>query len=789
MHLAQPTLESFCDQPRWGLKCRVEAREIAWAGWKHPLSLQIDQIDLNHEKGDVSLKDVSLRLSLMNLINKAGSVIRLSADQALISSPEFFPDSVNLSQLSGRYDQNEFHLAFSLDETEAKIAINFDGTRLTFDGELYHSDLSKLNARWPLPLAPKPRQWVTKNLPQGVVDKADVHLEALWGDSFKVLNVTGEIIAKGVDVYYLGKLPPITNVKGRATYTLEDFYIDAHGHADDIQVQNAKIHISKLDEKDQYIDLNLDLSSPLSSAIHFMSLKPLEFSQKLNLNAQKITGDVRTNLKLYFLLDEITELKDVDVQAHSHLEQIKLTTDIQIDNHPITLKSEFLDLVVDRHQFTLQGIGQIKGMNGQLQWQEFFDDHAALKSQYAFDGTLMPENFLSLKPYVSKAFPCQITYQKTHQNHEKWAFNGQLDRSGLKILSWEKQPGDPALFQAVFHMTPDGGWLEYLTLKGGEDCLLQLKGKEDGHIDIAPSRLGQSQFHGKMLWKPDGVRASLVADTLDLSDLLNKQGDSKSSDEQPDWNLGLSLEAKKIILAPHFQVHHSQGEFYWQNGLLKESTFQGVTSGQHPLHFRLKPINAQEQTFVLEGHDAGNLIELLSTGYDFQGGVIHMEGQKKDTGKDYEVTGRLTLEKIKVLKAPFLSRILGSLSLQGMLDLLMGQDFVFNKGDGSFVMTPKILKINKLRISNGGLGLTLMGQADYENKTVNFEGEIFPFYFINNVLANIPVLGQGLSGGSDGVFAATYYVTGSMESPDLLVNPLATVTPGVLRRAFSAVGS
>ena len=54
------------------------------------------------------------------------------------------------------------------------------------------------------------------------------------------------------------------------------------------------------------------------------------------------------------------------------------------------------------------------------------------------------------------------------------------------------------------------------------------------------------------------------------------------------------------------------------------------------------------------------------------------------------------------------------------------------------------------------------------------------------MLGRIPVLGNILTGGEKGggVFAATYTMTGPMEEPVILVNPLSALTPGFLRNLF-----
>jgi hypothetical protein len=60
-----------------------------------------------------------------------------------------------------------------------------------------------------------------------------------------------------------------------------------------------------------------------------------------------------------------------------------------------------------------------------------------------------------------------------------------------------------------------------------------------------------------------------------------------------------------------------------------------------------------------------------------------------------------------------------------------------------------------------------------------------PAYFFNSLPGKIPFIGRLFSperGG--GVFAATYALTGDCGDPKITVNPLSTVTPGILRGIF-----
>jgi hypothetical protein len=84
------------------------------------------------------------------------------------------------------------------------------------------------------------------------------------------------------------------------------------------------------------------------------------------------------------------------------------------------------------------------------------------------------------------------------------------------------------------------------------------------------------------------------------------------------------------------------------------------------------------------------------------------------------------------------------------------------------------------RTSGNSLGLTFEGTYDSAISKVDISGTIIPLSGLNNILQDIPLVGNIL-GGSTGLFAATYTIKGEGKEPDVSVNPLSVLAPGILR--------
>jgi hypothetical protein len=68
---------------------------------------------------------------------------------------------------------------------------------------------------------------------------------------------------------------------------------------------------------------------------------------------------------------------------------------------------------------------------------------------------------------------------------------------------------------------------------------------------------------------------------------------------------------------------------------------------------------------------------------------------------------------------------------------------------------------------------------------VHLRGTFVPFYGLNNMFGQIPIVGLFLGGGSnEGIFGITYEVGGTTSNPRAVVNPISAIAPGLLRKFF-----
>ena len=88
------------------------------------------------------------------------------------------------------------------------------------------------------------------------------------------------------------------------------------------------------------------------------------------------------------------------------------------------------------------------------------------------------------------------------------------------------------------------------------------------------------------------------------------------------------------------------------------------------------------------------------------------------------------------------------------------------------------------------VGVTVEGQIDYVRDDVHLRGTFVPFYGLNNMFGQIPIVGLILGGGSnEGLLGITYEAVGPPSAPRITVNPVTAITPGLLRKFIPSPGT
>jgi hypothetical protein len=83
------------------------------------------------------------------------------------------------------------------------------------------------------------------------------------------------------------------------------------------------------------------------------------------------------------------------------------------------------------------------------------------------------------------------------------------------------------------------------------------------------------------------------------------------------------------------------------------------------------------------------------------------------------------------------------------------------------------------------IGATFQGTVRDRNGNMDMTGTFMPAYGLNRLFGELPLIGALLGNGRDrGLLGITFKLTGPFVKPNLTINPLSIIAPGVFRSIF-----
>ncbi len=102
----------------------------------------------------------------------------------------------------------------------------------------------------------------------------------------------------------------------------------------------------------------------------------------------------------------------------------------------------------------------------------------------------------------------------------------------------------------------------------------------------------------------------------------------------------------------------------------------------------------------------------------------------------------------------------------------------FSVGYGQFVMEDSQLR-------GPMLGASIRGKVDFKMRRVNLGGTYIPLQGLTSGLCEIPLFGPIIAGPKcEGCRGMTFAIQGPMDRPEVIVNPLSMLAPGIFRDIF-----
>ena len=109
----------------------------------------------------------------------------------------------------------------------------------------------------------------------------------------------------------------------------------------------------------------------------------------------------------------------------------------------------------------------------------------------------------------------------------------------------------------------------------------------------------------------------------------------------------------------------------------------------------------------------------------------------------------------------------------------------FERGFAQLLLDRGTIRVGSGVLRGVDVGATFQGTIRDSNGRMDMTGTFMPAYGLNRLFGELPLIGVLLGNGRDrGLLGITFKLTGPFTQPNLTINPLSIIAPGVFRSIF-----
>lgn len=735
------------------------------------------RFDLTAGKGELLLPDVFPKNPNIEIMQVRGEVDK-SLKQVRID--DFFVDVGGPSMT----------FAGLIDNAEAGLGINgtVNVTDMPFDA---------LRGYWPENLIPSGRQWILANVSDGMMTRFGARLDLKPGEfgtgesGLRDEAISADFEFENATINYLNEMPKVRGVNGTGRIRGETMSLDMRdGSLGELHAPTGEAHLRNIASDNPTIAIKVKVEGPAQAAVALLDRERLGYPSKMGFHPDQFQGNVSTTLAVEFPLLLSVTFDDFAVAAVAHL------TDLEVDDlfGDFDVSDGDLNLTLGKEAMEIDGNLSIEGMPAKIKWHENLGEKAPYRSRYEVSAVLdeaAQNRFgLLLQPYAKGPFQMNLVYTEDFSDRRRAAvaLNARDVEMHIPELFWSKPVGKEANIHLLAELPEDGSIdirsfeLISRTLRADGQARISPELTLD-NVDVARLVMGSTDINARIQQSPEGkLSVQIGGESLDLRPYI-KELFERGAGEMPPFVL--EADVKRLITRADQQITNARARVVNTEKRLDSVYLAGTLVTGKRMRVRVDPAGA-ERRLVVQSDDAGSVARAFDIYDNAIGGRLVLEATLHDDQPGTPITGEVAINDYRVINAPTLARILNIASFTGALEVLQGEGVSFETFQMPFKLNGDVLTVSNARTSGPSIGINAEGTVNLATEETNIHGTIVPAYSLNSVLGSIPLLGDLLVGGEgEGIFAATYTVSGNIEEPTVVVNPLAALAPGVLRNIFS----
>lgn len=656
---------------------------------------------------------------------------------------------------------------------------------------------------WPVWVATGARRWVLENLSGGTTSDSRIDLNFAAGrfngpgkpPPLEADELQADFAVQGSHFNIVGELPPVSNADGkisvrgaRTTISLENGVAITPNNRE-AHIVGGTLVIPWGPQRPVLADLDLNLAGDASAVAEIIGYKPINAVKNLPFTPDDIKGNVKAHVLVSFPITRRAPPGSLTYTAEMALSNIDLAK--KIDGQLITDASGSLS--VTREGASLDAEVKLNGIPADVELFEPLGGNTAKREQNVtlrLDDKTRNALFPALDPLLSG--PISVDISKGADGAR--VATADLTKAEIKLaqIGWTKGAGVKATAKFALQQDGDTAIIKDLDI-AGDTFRIQ------GDVKVVGGDLSSADFNNVKLNRGDditvkvartqyGFRVDVKGNAFDARPLLNQITDKKQKNSEAGGKQRVLINA---------DIDNVVG-FYQETFSNVSLSYEGVGSNVSGLAFNAISKSGQKviatdssgsgaRSINLQSREAGAVLRFFGFYEKMQGGSISVALDSKGDGP---LRGQVDAQNFTLVNEPRLAKLVSTSPNGTSLNDAVQKNIdvsrvTFDRGFSQIEKGSNYINLANGVIRGPTIGTTFQGVLSDPAGNMNLTGTFMPAYGINRIFGELPILGMFLGNGRDrGLIGITYRLQGPLKQPQIIVNPISVIAPGIFRSIF-----
>ncbi|PRD42045.1 RNA-binding protein [Phyllobacterium phragmitis] len=663
---------------------------------------------------------------------------------------------------------------------------------------------------WPIDVADGARLWVLANLYGGKLTNSQIDI-AFPGGRFNGPGrpppltqdeIKADFFITETRFDVVGDLPPVRDATGavtvrgaHTTVTLEKgtAYTPSNRRAD---VSNGTLIIPWGPQRPVLADLDITVKGDAAAIAEIINYKPIDALKHAPFTPEEVAGDVSSRIFVTFPVTKNAPAGSLKWNADIDFSDLDISR--PIDGQTVTDAKGTLHITpavaLIKANARLNGIPATIGITAPI-------GDKTVKRQQTVRLEIDDKIRASVLPGLNSIFSGTMYVDLGMPVGNQRSVTADLTKTEINVpwVGWKKGAGVPAkatLTLVADKLNDDDIQIKNLDISGDAFRLQGDLSLSKGDLRAATFRQVRFNRSDDMAVKISrisggGYWADINGSSFDGRALLKQvtsNGSTMDADGSSKTRTVVNAELDRITGFNSETLHNVSVSYEGAGSSVSSLSINAKTSSGKAFT-ATSSAQSGAKSVSLQSSDAGAMLRFFDYYDKMQGGAINVNLTAQGDGP---LRGQVAARDFAIVNEPRLSKIVSSPPPSGgtSLNQAVRKDIDVSRVqfDRGYVQIEKgkgYVSLERGVVRGPLIGTTFQGMLYDKNGNMSITGTFMPAYGLNRLFGELPILGIFLGNGRDrGLIGITYKLTGSAKQPQIIINPISVMAPGIFRSIF-----